>query len=30
MAEDKLIEKYDNPTIRSLIQLVPFGIGSAI
>ena len=26
----KLIEQYDNKIIRSLIQLVPFGIGSAI
>jgi len=25
-----LVEKYDNPVIRSLIQLVPFGIGSGI
>ena len=30
MKDDKLIEKYDNKAIRTLIQLVPFGIGSAL
>ena len=27
---DKLIALYDNHVVRALIQLVPFGIGSAI
>jgi len=30
MTDSKFIEKYDNPTIRTLIQLVPFGVGSAL